>query len=64
MTYDEEQAVWRAVYAAAWVEDFQRIMTKGRASYDRSKELDHAEVAVDLADLAVEQLRKSGRTGT
>jgi hypothetical protein len=63
LTYSQEQSAWFAVYAAAWVEDFRRIMEKGGASFDRAAELDHAEQAITLADLAIAQLRASGRTG-
>lgn len=58
---EEERAVWRAAYAAAFVDDFNN-MARGdhRAhgvGFDRAVESTSAERAITVADLAVCKLR-------
>lgn len=54
---DDERAIWRAAYAAAFVADFDR--NGGEEDFfDRAAKATNAERAIALADLAVERLRE------
>ena len=60
LTVEGKQRVWEAAYAAAMVQDFSRHYDTAFAenSFDRAAEGMNAEMACEIADQAVENLRQ------
>lgn len=58
---EDERAIWRAAYAAAFVSDFERMYTDvpiRKGPFDTAARCTTAERAITVADLAIHRLRQ------